>query len=253
MKPSLCLLLFALLAATVPVLAQPDRNPRREGPRILVYENSNFRGGVIVLYPGEAIENLANANFDNGKRANDSISSIRVEGGAVALLYEAARFSGNVLRVTANVPNLADRPVPDGSRSWNDAISSLRVEASRDGNRGGRPAERVDPDVIITRAYRDLLNREPDPSGLRSFRGLIIDQGWSEEMVRANIRHSDEFRSKVADVIIRRSYQDLLDREPDETGYVNFRRLIIEQNWTEAMVRDNIRRGPEYRQKHPKG
>lgn len=260
MKPPLFPVLLTLVATTLLAQPQRDREDRREEPRILIYENANYRGGVIVLYPGEAVENFANINFDSGKRANDSISSIRVEGGAVALVYEAARFSGNVMRVAESVPNLADHPVPDGGHSWNDAISSLRIELPRGGESGNRgkgpaprPVERVDPDVIINRAYRDVLNRDPDPTGRRSFRGLIIDQGWSEEMVRTNLRRSDEFRSKVADVIIRRSYTDLLDREPDETGYANFRRFIIEQNWTEAMVRDNIRKGGEYRQKHPKG
>ena len=58
-------------------------------------------------------------------------------------------------------------------------------------------------------------------------------------------RHRDE----DADRIVRRAYQDILDREPDEAGLRQYRSRIIDDGWSEAQVRDALRKSPEYRQK----
>jgi hypothetical protein len=52
-----------------------------------------------------------------------------------------------------------------------------------------------------------------------------------------------------ADRIVRRAYQDILDREPDEAGLRQYRSRIIDDGWSEAQVRDALRKSPEYRQK----
>ena len=56
-------------------------------------------------------------------------------------------------------------------------------------------------------------------------------------------RHGD------ADRIVRRAYQDILDREPDEAGLRQYRSRIIDDGWSEAQVRDALRKSPEYRRK----
>jgi hypothetical protein len=52
------------------------------------------------------------------------------------------------------------------------------------------------------------------------------------------------------DRIIRRAYQDLLDREPDQAGLREYRRRMIDDGWGEAEVREAIRRSPEYRERN---
>jgi len=74
----------------------------------------------------------------------------------------------------------------------------------------------------------------------------MIDQGWTERMVRDHIRRGEEFRREGADKIIRRAYQDLLGREPDQDGLRNYRKLLIERDWSETQMRDDIRRSQEY-------
>jgi TorA maturation chaperone TorD len=56
-------------------------------------------------------------------------------------------------------------------------------------------------------------------------------------------------RNVDADRIVRRAYQDILDREPDEAGLRQYRSRIIDDGWSEAQVRDALRKSPEYRQK----
>jgi hypothetical protein len=134
------------------------------------------------------LDNLSGQTFPGGAKLNDGISSIRVEGGAEVYVHADARFRGAVLRLTESARNLTGRLLPgSATTSWNDRISSLRVERRR------RDEPRAEPEVIIQRAYLDLLGREPDPVGLRDYRSLILDQGWSERMVRDNIRRGDEY------------------------------------------------------------
>ncbi|MSU45733.1 MAG: hypothetical protein EXS42_01040 [Lacunisphaera sp.] len=221
------LLVLLLLMAAAPVQAQPrDRKDNRwqehdRGPRVILYQHADYRGDALVVYPGDSHENLSRLTFEGSGTLNDRISSIRVEGGAEVYVYENARYRGAVMRLTENTRDLTGRLLPAGvSASWNDRISSLRVEARQ---RVSSDKERAKPDVIIKQAYLDLLAREPDPSGLRNYRGLIIDQGWTELMVRDHIRRSDEFRREGADHIVRRAYLDLFGREPDPSGLKQYR------------------------------
>lgn len=250
MNPGRLLLLLGLLSATLGGQTQPrdrDRDRGRDrdherGPRVIVYEDADYRGDRLVLYPGDSLENLSGLTFENGGRLNDRISSIRVEGGAEIYVHADARFRGAVMRLTENARDLTGRLLPGSmSASWNDRISSLRVEARR------RDEPKADPDTVTKRAYLDLLGREPDPAGLRDYRSLIIDQGWTETMVRDNIRRSDEFRREGADRIVRRAYLDVLGREADPDGLKLYRAKVLEKNWTEGDVRDALRKSDEYR------
>ena len=252
MNPGRLLLLLGLLSVTAASQAQPrdrdqdrgrDRDRERErGPRVILYEDAEYRGDRLVLYPGDSLENLSGLTFENGGRLNDRISSIRVEGGAEVYVHADARFRGAVMRLTENTRDLTGRLLPGSvSTSWNDRISALRVEVRR------RDEPKADPDTIIKRAFLDLLGREPDPAGVRDYRSLIIDQGWTETMVRENIRRSDEFRREGADRIVRRAYLDVLGREADPEGLRLYRGKVLDKNWTEGDVRDALRKSDEYR------
>lgn len=225
-----------------------DNERRGRGPRVIVYQHADYRGNSLVFYPGDVLENLADVRFENGGPLNDSISSIRVEDGAEIYVYDNSRFRGQVMRLTENARDLSGRLLPGSvSANWSDRISSLRVERVEERRRGDGP--RADPELIIKKAYQDLLLREPDPTGLRSYRGLIIDQGWTEQMVRDHIRRGDEFRREGADRIIRRAYLDVLGREPDPSGLKQYRRALLEKDWTESDLRDELRRSEEFRKK----
>jgi len=108
------------------------------------------------------------------------------------------------------------------------------------------------PQAAIRRAYQDILGREPDPEGLASYRSRMLNEGWSEQDVREALRRSPEYtsgagRTASADRIIRRAYQEILNREPDPGGLENYRRNIIERGWDEHDVRVALRRSPENR------
>jgi hypothetical protein len=119
---------------------------------------------------------------------------------------------------------------------------------------GGRPAG--DPDRIVRRAYQDILHRDPDPSGLRQYRSLIIDKGWSEQQVREALRNSPEYHEQntmtreKAEAIVRRAYLSVLRREPD-AGAQGFVNRVLRDRWSEDDVARELRKSDEYRNKKP--
>jgi hypothetical protein len=125
---------------------------------------------------------------------------------------------------------------------------------SRNDYRSYSPSSRdVDPDQVIRRAYEDILHREPDQEGLRHYRTEMIDNGWKEQDVRQALRKSTEHAAvsqSSADRIVKRAYQDILGRDPDYNGLVQYRNQITDQGWDEHEVREALRRSPEYRQKN---
>lgn len=252
------LLILPLLLALGALTAQGDpiaESHRRGGPRVIVYQHADFRGDSRTFDPGDTLDNLANQGFEGGSTSNDRISSIQIEGGAEVLVYEDSRYRGRVLRLTESSRNLADRLLPESvSASWNDRISSLRVEERRGGFSGGRGDGRISrarADEIIRNAFRDLLVRDPDLTSPNVYRDLIMTQGWTDQMVRDNIRRGEEFRLEGADRIIKQAFVEVLGRVPDPSGTGFYRDRLLHHNWTGKEVRDHLRTSEEYRNRHP--
>lgn len=263
MKIALFVLGTLTLASTLPAQHRDERDydRRRHGARVIVYQHAGFGGDALVLYPGEAIENMSGRTFENGGKLNDSISSIRIEGDVEVFVYENARYRGEALRLTENARDLSGRLVANSaSVSWNDRISSLRIERGRGRDRdrdpgpgrpdGGRPPG--NPDKLIKDTFAEILGREPDAGELREFRGRIIDAGWTERMLRDHLRREDRYRNEAAELIVRRAYRDVLGREADPGGLRQYTWAVRDKGWTESDVKDDLRKSAEYRNK-PRG
>jgi hypothetical protein len=138
---------------------------------------------------------------------------------------------------------------------WREADVRRDLTQRTDYRRYSARGRSVQPDVVIRRAYQDILARDPDPEGLRSYREKMIREGWSERDVREALRNSPEFasmdrRHASADRIIQRAYRDILGRDPDPSGMETYRRNIVENGWDEQDVRQALLRSPEYRRTH---
>ncbi len=136
--------------------------------------------------------------------------------------------------------------------AWTDANVRQDLQQRTDYRRYTPGSTAVNPTAIVRRAYEDILGREPDAAGMRSYRSRIVDQGWTEQDVRNALRGSGEYastdrRTASADRIVRRAYQDILGRDPDPAGLEGYRRNIIENGWDEQDVRQALRRSPEKR------
>lgn len=97
----------------------------------------------------------------------------------------------------------------------------------------------------VTRAYQDILGREPDKEGLRIYRSKMVDDGWSEKQVRNTLKKSLENKSEDVDAIIKRAYQDILGRDPDKEGLKNYRHKMQEEGWSEKKLRETLRKSSE--------
>jgi hypothetical protein len=121
-----------------------------------------------------------------------------------------------------------------------------------------RSSSASDRDRAIRRAYEDILHRKPSDIELRHYRELMEDDDWTEDDVRDDLReerdhdggdrgHRSGHRSEDPDRIVRRAYEDILDREPDSAGLRLYRSRIVDDDWTEDDVRKALRESPEYR------
>jgi len=59
---------------------------------------------------------------------------------------------------------------------------------------------RAEAHYIVQQAYRDILRREPDRSGLRQYVNAMLYEGWSAADVRRSLANSQEYRQRFGRV-----------------------------------------------------
>jgi hypothetical protein len=240
---------MSTLSITMVAPQAADAQPRwgRSGtPRsgACFYRDFNFRGDYFCAAPGEHIAFLTGG-------MNDQISSIRTFGDTEVTLFQDPRFRGRWTRLEGNVRNLR-------SEGWNDRLSSIRVSRGwgRSRERGssgwgvGRVESREWREDQDDRDYRGERGGRGDNSG----RGNPNDDRRDNSGVGRNDggqgRGTQGRRSgENADVVIRRLYQEILQREPDAPGLSLYRDRMNNENWSEQDVREALLKSPEYRQK----
>jgi hypothetical protein len=156
-----------------------------------------------------------------------------------ACFYEHADYEGEYFCVKAG------RDIGSLPPEMNDRISSIRIFGRADvtvfkEHRFGGSSARFDYDVRNLRDehWNDRIssvqvNRGSSPG----YRGESGGYGSSR-------RYSED-----PDRIVRRAYQDILDRQPDNAGLRLYRSRIIDDGWSEQQVREALRTSPEYREK----
>ena len=234
------------LAASPLAAAQQWGRERTPQSGACFFRDADYRGDYFCVRAGEALRAVPD-------EMNDEISSIRIFGRANVVVFRDVRFEGGSIRFETNVRNLKDE-------SWNDRISSLRVEPDvRGGDFRGRRGDGAvgttklaEVDRIVRRAYQDLLGREPDEAGLRQYRGRMLDDDWDEDQVRNSIRQSPEYRERTtmtrakAEEIVRRAYLSMLRREPD-AGAEGYIQRVLRDRWSQEDVERDLRKSAEYR------
>jgi hypothetical protein len=83
------------------------------------YKDSNFRGDYICLRRGDNRPSIG---------MNDRISSIRVFGGARVSFWIDSDYRGKRGGTSNDIANLGNWKMNGSSHSWNDRISSIRVQ-----------------------------------------------------------------------------------------------------------------------------
>ncbi|MFT3830663.1 MAG: hypothetical protein QM691_13250 [Opitutaceae bacterium] len=264
----LSLLLFLLVPARAERDEAADRRRRPETGRIVLYSAENFEGVAVELLPGAVVPNLGDLRFADGRSVQDRLSSVRVFGPLKVTVYSDAGFRGEVLEIDRDLPRLNRVPRRSG-KGWDNCISSVRVSGGRADSGPGRDDDsdhwdrgpgRDEPrhhdrwsgaeiERIVTRAFRELLQREPNGTELRRYREAVQNEDWGRDEIYDDIRGTREYRSMEAERIVTRVYRELLGRDPDPSGRDHWRRKILEKGWSEERFRDVIRETDEYRQR----
>ena len=104
--------------------------------------------------------------------------------------------------------------------------------------------DRRTAEMIVTRAYREVLNRPPDPEGLATYRDRLMHEGWTERQIVEQLQRSGEARGTNADDAIRQAYREVLGREPDAAGLAHYR-AKWKDGWTQGQIRADLARSKE--------
>ena len=153
--------------------------------------------------------------------------------------------------ITAFEDLLGREPTRRELREWRSRSEGMTIEDLEYEIRRTREFRNLTPEKIITDAFRDLLDRDPDAEGMRHYRRRMIERGWTAGDVRDAIRASDEYRIHEADVIIDRAFDDLLERPPTTAERDEYRRRLLKDG-TEDGIRRNIKKTEEYKYTIPR-
>jgi hypothetical protein len=127
------------------------------------------------------------------------------------------------------------------SSQMNDRISSIRIYG--------------DAEALVYEDSRYRGDSERFSRDVRDLRG----ERWNDKISSVQVRESrgrdnrsgNSYRDTLAvDRIVRRAYEDILDREPDTAGLRLYRSRMIDDGWSEDQVRDALRDSPEYKDKN---
>jgi hypothetical protein len=141
-----------------------------------------------------------------------------------------------------------DGPVENETRVTRKIRDDLSLRAE---NRYGSWYDSRDLDLIIRSAYEDILRREPDYEALRYYRDRMINDGWTEDDLREDLRRSGHYQGgrishKEAERMVRDAYLNVLRREPDPAARTYVDKVLYE-GWTEADLVRELRKSDEYR------
>ena len=148
---------------------------------------------------------------------------------------------------------------------------SYPVQSRRYATANQRQAEQ-----IVRQAYRDILRREPDASGLAQYTRSMLYDNWSEADVRRSLQSSQEYAQRSqgygsygnrgnrsydnrdirrsssnyngqAAAMVRQAYISTLGREPDAVGLREYTARVVRDGWTQRDIVRALRSSDEYR------
>jgi hypothetical protein len=156
-----------------------------------------------------------------------------------ACFYEHANYGGQYF--CAQVGDDISR-LPSGA---NDRVSSIRLLGGAEVTifdntqfRGG--SLRINSDIrnLADEGFNDRVS------------SILIENRYGRNGYGGN---RPSYGSQNVDRVIRRAYQDILQREPDTAGLRHWRSRMIDDGWSEQQVREALRTSPENRQRRGTG
>lgn len=235
--------LIAGLAATACACSGSESdNPGR----VLLFSRPDFHGQCLILPAGALVADLAGLTDPTGRRWDERIASIRIDGRARLELFADSQFHGARLDVFASAADLGRYPL-GGHGSWLAQATSVRVLAREPGAAGGDINTVEDANQMIEADYVGLLGHRPDYAALQYYRSRVLDDRWTAARLRAALRASPEFAQRNIPQLVERAYLAELGHRPDPKTRAICERLVAARNWSESDLRQELRRSDEAR------
>ena len=214
------LLLF--LGLSLGVSAQPSTKDL--APVVTLYSQNNFTGERIVLSAGDKIDDFNFQKFPSGRGANNRISSIRVEGDVEVTLFLYREFSGEQVSIRGSVPRLSEIRLMEKNEGWDNNLSSIVVrELPRRSPPVVSPRQPEIVGPIVRPKSEKPRDREPEYRGPRHERNETV-------------------------IVVKKAYLDILDREADPAGLMQYVGIVEDRGWSEDRLRNELRRSREYKE-----
>jgi hypothetical protein len=108
-------------------------------------------------------------------------------------MFRDVNFRGESNVIVASVSDLRQT-------GWNDKISSYRVRGFAGAGGSGRPSSASSrwtypqAENMVRRGFKDVLNRDPDASGLRGWTQRVMENNWSQQNIERVMMNTDEYR-----------------------------------------------------------
>ncbi len=92
---------------------------------------------------------------------------------------------------------LGRKPDQDGLRFYRSKMVDEQWSEKdvRKSLKGSKEAKSENVEDIITRAYQDILDRDPDKEGMKHYRKKMTEEGWTEKKLREVLRKSKEAKN----------------------------------------------------------
>ena len=229
---------------------------RFEGPiRVGLFEHSQFRGRFTWLERDTRDLTALSLGERSEANWNEVVSSVQVEvtrRGPNTFIAWQPRDAERAVR--AAYRDIFGRdPDPAGVRFYTGRLLDAGWSEGqlRDALRRSDEFKNRDVDAIVRRAFREMLGRDADASGLAAYT-RALSRGMTEPELRAELGRSREGLLQKARETVIRVYRELLRREPDPAGLDNYSNQILQGKLDEAKLRDVIRRGDEFKQSRAK-
>lgn len=142
--------------------------PAAPASRASFFTELDYHGEILVVETGASVDNLEFLRDSRGRPFNDRFRSVRIEGPVRVAVFEHSQFRGAATWLNRATPDLTAFSLGQTNAiTWDRAISSIQVEAAPTGPVFFQWSTR-DADRALRAAYRDVLNRDPDPTAYAS-------------------------------------------------------------------------------------
>ena len=218
MNTSIRSVLFLLVGIVGAASLSAQRRPAEA--TVTLFSGPNYTGERITLSVDDKIDDFNFTRFPSGRGANNRVSSIRVEGNLEVTIFLYREFSGEQITFRESVSRLSRIGLHSESETWDDNLSSITVRS------------------LQSRNHRPVLPANP-------IIGPVVSAPTTTRAPSSGFNRHD--RQNETFKVVRQAYLDILDREADAKGLVQYAGIVEDRGWSEDRLRNELRRSREYR------